>query len=380
MCESVGIYVHVPFCLKKCRYCDFYSVTSTDLIKDYVTGLIKEIRFRCASIPSVTTVYFGGGTPSLLAVGAVSRIMDSLRQSSVLSSDAEITFEINPGTVDEVYLKDLRQTGVNRVSIGVQSMRDDKLAFLGRIHSAGEALQVIEMAGRAGFDQICMDLMYALPEERAKDLHQELEQAAALGASHLSCYTLGIEAGTPLYRDVQRRDVIPLDASRRSALFRLTSKILERRGYDHYEISNFAKGPKNRSRHNSGYWAKRPYLGFGPGAHSFNGQTRTQNAHDVGRYVECLSDGRLPVVETEVLTSSQQMLETVMLGLRTREGINIDAFESAHQVSFIKMFAGLSERISREGMGGLTSDQFSLTLKGWAHLDHILESFAEMIE
>lgn len=396
-----GLYIHVPFCVRKCDYCDFYSTDNRSLIPAYVDALGREIQIRCRSqrrpqrldrqdkIPA-GTLYFGGGTPSLLSLDAVAEILARIRSRCRLLPGAEVTFEVNPGTVDRAYLAGLRNLGINRLSIGAQSFEPDKIAFLTRIHSREDTLAAVADAGRAGFRNIGLDLMYALPFETPDQWQRDLETAVHLEPVHLSCYMLTVEPDTPLRDRLDRGTFQPVPGGRRTQLFLETAAFLEKNGYLHYEVSNFARGRENRSRHNSAYWRMVPYFGFGPSAHSYtrsgpetgsgNYGVRSWNRSDVRGYIDSLKAGRLPVAETEILTRAQHILELAMLGLRTLDGIDTGRIDREMPG---RGFDELYERLAAEGLGRFSdagaSRRFRLTRPGLARLDSILEAFAERI-
>lgn len=383
MSEAGSVYIHVPFCLKKCRYCDFYSELATQKIPAYLSNLKKEIRQTAKSLekksPGLNTLYFGGGTPSVLSVSQVDEVLCFLNQYFPVSQQTEVTFEINPGTVNAAYLKDLKQAGVNRLSIGVQSFLDEKLLFLERIHDAAQAQDAVQDATAAGFENIGIDLMSALFFEDLQMLKTDLEIAAKMELPHLSCYMLTIEPETRLGKEVARGKVPTADPDTVSELFVETSLFLEEKGYDHYEISNFSKGRMNRSKHNSAYWDMVPYIGFGPAAHSFDGKKRSWNPQSLSLWGAAVQSGKRAYEGSEVLTRNQKILEMLMLRLRTKEGLALSAFEKIEGRPFTDIFKLPLKAVLSEGLGQIDQDRFFLNLKGRARLDSILSAFAEQI-
>lgn len=390
MCNSQSIYIHIPFCLRKCAYCDFYSETRLSLISDYLKALEQEIALRaqlCSSsalpshgpAPIIDTVYLGGGTPSLLSVTQIGQVLQTIRDNFRVCPDAEITLEINPGTVDGDYLAGLKGTGVNRLSIGVQSFDDAKLVFLNRIHTAEEALKTIGRAETAGFENISLDIIYGVPGETRAAWIKDLKKALDRRPSHISAYMLTLEPGTPLADQLKQGDFIPLDNDMMSLLFKMTSQYLTQNGFEHYEISNFSRGRANRSRHNSRYWNMASYLGFGPGAHSYDEAVRSWNHRSIDGYITDLSSGRLPVEDQETLTLEQKMAEFIMLRLRTLEGLDLDEFQDRFQLPFTKRFETILTRILGEDLGSLENGRFSLNLAGRTFLNGIVESFSAEI-
>ncbi|MCG8616821.1 MAG: radical SAM family heme chaperone HemW [Desulfobacterales bacterium] len=386
------LYIHVPFCLKKCRYCDFYSETGVGNIPGFVSALNKEIERRAAAThdggagqPQARTVYFGGGTPSLLPLKSIEGILETILNNYPLVTQPEITLEANPGTLDLAYLKGLKALGVNRLSMGIQSFRPEKLSALGRIHTSEEAEKAIDYARAAGFDNIGLDLIFGLPDESYADWLQDLTKATSFAPEHLSCYMLTLEPGTALFEAYEAGGFRPMSPDRQVDLFSLTSGYLTDAGFDHYEISNFAGAKSLRSRHNSGYWQMFSYDGFGPSAHSLrfkdgckNTPERFWNLSDLKVYMTRLKEGHLPAADHERISPEQQLLEMLMIRLRTIEGVDIRAFNRISKVPFSDLFSSLIDALAREGFGRVTADgeAFALTRAGWARLDSIVEVFA----
>jgi oxygen-independent coproporphyrinogen-3 oxidase len=315
----------------------------------------------------------------LLDIKQIDRIFQTLNTRFRVSPDAEITVEINPGTVAGDYLAGLKGTGVNRISIGVQSFDDAKLAFLNRIHTADEALKTIDHAETAGFENISLDLIYGVPGETRAAWIKDLKKALDRQPSHISAYMLTLEPGTPLADQVKQGYFIPLGNDMMSLLFKMTSQYLTQNGFEHYEISNFSRGRANRSRHNSKYWDLMPYLGFGPGAHSYDGAVRAWNHRSIAGYITDLSSGRLPVEDQETLTFEQKTAEFIMLRLRTLEGLDLGEFQERFQLSFTKKFEAILSRILGEDLGSIENGRFFLNLEGRTFLNGIVEAFSAEI-
>ncbi len=385
MSDPGSIYIHIPFCLRKCAYCDFYSGTDLSLIPDYLKALEAEIHLRAGSDISpvshglIDTIYIGGGTPSLLDIEQIDRIFQTLKTRFRVSPDAEITVEINPGTVAGDYLTGLKRAGVNRLSIGVQSFDDAKLVFLSRIHDAEAAVNAIVHAKTAGFQNISLDLIYGVPGETRAGWIKDLKKALDQGPSHISAYMLTLEPGTPLADRMKQGAFIPVGSDMMSLLFQTTSRYLTQNGFEHYEISNFSRGRANRSRHNSRYWDLTPYLGFGPGAHSYDGVARSWNYKDIQRYIADLSSGQLPVEDQETLTLEQKTAEFIMLRLRTLEGLDLGQFQDRFSLPFTKRFETILSRILGEDLGSIENGRFFLNLEGRTFLNGIVEAFSAEI-
>jgi oxygen-independent coproporphyrinogen-3 oxidase len=322
--ESPGLYVHVPFCKTKCPYCGFYSITSLALIEPWLLAIGKEVHRHKDGFGPFETIYMGGGTPSVLESKDLERVLDTLVRHLDLGQCVERTVECNPGDLTREKVRALKGMGFNRVNLGVQSFDDGELTFLGRRHTAEEAVKAFEMLRATGFENVGLDLVYGLPGQREQAWVRNLRRAMELELEHLSCYQLTIEKGTVFSSMVQDGRLILQAESRlqreMAGLFLMTSRFLEDEGYIHYEVSNFARGEARVSRHNLKYWRHVPYLGLGPSAHSFRGATRWWNVRSVDRYLSLLQTGRSAVEGSENLTHEQLTLESIALGLRTKDG------------------------------------------------------------
>ncbi|MDM8549799.1 radical SAM family heme chaperone HemW [Desulfobacterales bacterium HSG2] len=369
--EPSGIYIHIPFCIRKCPYCDFYSVTDFSLKPPFLKALMREMRMVC-NVPRFNTLYIGGGTPSVLDVEDIRQIMEAARRSYNILPESEITIEANPGTVNPEKLRDYHCAGVNRINIGVQSLQDANLTFLGRIHSARDAVLAIRWARKAGFDNMGLDLIYGIPGQTKKSWLLDLQNAIEFEPEHLSCYMLTFEPDTPMDRDRRRGIFRPLNEHSAASLFKTTTEFLNDSGYAQYEISNFARSESERSRHNQKYWSDVPYTGLGPSAHSFTGDERYWNHRSVKRYIQDIIDEqRLPIAERELLTKEQRMTEAIYLGLRKTEGISVDDFDEKFGVSFNRMFRETIKSLEEEGFMKVSQKRCSLTLSGMVFLDSI---------
>ena len=328
--KSLGIYVHIPFCVQKCLYCDFCSFANAEdsLASEYVDELCRRIEAQAESMTDslVNTVYFGGGTPTLLTEGQFARMMETIRRSCRLSENCEITCECNPATADLAKFRALRQLGVNRISIGLQSVHNEELRRLGRIHSYEDFLATFRDAREAGFDNISVDLMYALPEQSLAAFEESLETVAELAPEHISVYGLKIEEGTPFAR-MRERLILP-DEDEELSMYLACTQVLERHGYHKYEISNFSKAG-HESRHNLRYWRGEEYLGFGVAAYSYFAGARFGNSRDISAFL-C---GEMMVEDEEHLSDSDLRSEYLILRLRLTEGIDPAEFEERFGVS-----------------------------------------------
>ncbi|MCB2205263.1 radical SAM family heme chaperone HemW [bacterium] len=367
-----GLYIHIPFCDKKCIYCDFYSIESFRQYDDFLSALHREIAMRADVLPEdivFHSIFFGGGTPSLLSDMQLGGILDALRSRFRFESDAEVTVECNPGTVDVDKLRGYRSAGVNRLSFGVQSFHADDLQFLSRIHDAGEAEAAIHAAHEAGMENVNLDLMFSLPGQTPERWLYNLERARTLGTTHLSCYSLTVEQGTPLARMVRLGTVAMPPEESDAALFDLTMDTLAEWDFQQYEVSNYAR-PGYTCRHNLTYWRHEDYLGFGPSAHSTWLGRRWWNLSSVQSYVESLTRGALPEAGGETLDADTLRHEYIYLRLRS-EGI--------HLPSYTRLFGGnlLEERSAyigtclKSGLLQRSGDRLHLSRKGILVCDEI---------
>lgn len=383
--QPAGLYIHIPFCLKKCPYCDFYSITDLSLQPAFLDALASEMNMTRERVTVFDTVYIGGGTPSVLGINLIDNIIRTAHQCFNILPNAEITLEINPGTATLEQFKGYRQTGVNRINIGVQSFNSANLEFLRRIHSAGEAQMAIRWAQTAGYENIGLDLIYGIPGQTESSWLKDLRLAVEFHPQHLSCYMLSFEPGTPMYKDLQKGDFTPLPDPIVCELFETTQSFLTANGYIQYEISNFARKvidmpginstQSNVSRHNMKYWNFFPYIGIGPSAHSFIEPQRFWNHSHVKKYIQELSAGRLPRAGKESLSREQLMIEAVYLGLRQAKGIEVDAFDKKFGVNFKAMFNGAVADLEEKGLVTMAQNRCALTPKGMLYLDSIAAMF-----
>ncbi len=370
--RAAGLYVHIPFCRRKCPYCDFYSLDRLESMSGFGDLLQTEIALRGDPRLSADTVYLGGGTPSLMPPDGVAGILTALGDHFHLETDVECTMEINPGAVSRASLSAYRQAGINRLTIGVQSFSDDALAFLGRIHTARDGIRAVQDARNAGVENLGVDLIYGLPGQEASDWLKELETAVSLSPEHLSCYLLTVEAGTPLERDCREGRTTPLPDDDQASLFTLTREVLTTAGYRHYEISSFARSPATVSRHNMKYWTFAPFLGFGPSAHSYKDPHRSWNTRDLDRYRQCLEKGQVPEDGRETLSREQEMIEALFLGLRLIDGIDIDGFERRFGERLEPLLGPVLAGLEEEGMVIRWPSRLALTPAGLLVADGVV--------
>lgn len=318
-----AIYIHVPFCQRKCPYCAFYSEpgASPDLLDRYVDSVLQEVALRPWPWDATTTLFLGGGTPTMLGPNRIQRLLQALPHSASWLPHAEVSMEANPGTLLVNELAAYRQAGVNRLSVGVQSLSDTHLRFLNRIHNAADALRTLEAALDAGF-RTSADLMYGLPRQSLPSFQRQVRRLVELGVTHLSCYLLSAEEHTPLLASVQRGEVHLPSHQKQADWVAATHALVSDLGWHLYEVSSAAATPDEACRHNLVYWRRQPYLGLGPAAHSFDGKRRRGNAPSVSQWLEALESGRQPPHFEETLSHQQHVLELLMLGLRVTEGLD----------------------------------------------------------
>lgn len=321
-----GIYIHIPFCRQACNYCNFHFSTSLYYKNDFVAALLKEVELQSKAGylqgQAIETIYFGGGTPSILQIDELEQIMQQLHQYFIIDSSAEITLEANPDDVTDEKLKGWKQLGINRLSIGIQSLFEEDLRWMNRAHTAEEAKQVISKARAAGFDSFTVDLIYGTPGLTDEKWLYNLNWVLQQDINHLSCYALTVEEKTPLDKQIRQHQKQDVDPEQQSRQFSMLMDHLQQAGYEHYEISNFAK-PGYRSKHNSSYWKGVHYLGLGPSAHSFNGSSRQWNVANNQLYIQSLKQ-EIILFEKEELTATQQLNEYIMTGLRLMEGCDLN--------------------------------------------------------
>lgn len=322
-----GIYVHVPFCRQRCHYCDFYKSTNVDIKSQYLNALQIEIAQRAEYIggETIDTIYLGGGTPSQLSITDLETILEALSQHFIIGKNPEITIETNPDDLTDEYLHGLRNTGFNRISIGVQSFFDADLKLMNRRHNAHQAITAIETAFRAGFNNIGIDLIFGMPNSNSLRWQQNLETAMQLPIEHLSAYHITYHENTQFQNLLEKGKIVELSEDESLSQFEMLLDITAQNGFEHYEISNFARN-KNYSRHNRKYWLDEKYLGLGPSAHSYNRISRQWNVADVDRYIASMLTGE-PLFEKEILTEKEKANDFILTRIRTKWGIHLDDFE-----------------------------------------------------
>lgn len=374
MCRAV--YIHIPFCIKKCRYCDFNSSDDPGMGVDQYAGLLKaEIR-QSTGLEQLTTIYFGGGTPSLFPPEEIAEIIQLLDSRFGIDPAAEITLEVNPGTVSSESLNGYLSGRVNRLSIGVQSLDDRFLSALGRVHSAAEAKAAFSLARQAGFENIGIDLIHSLPGQSLEDWCGTLAEAVAMQPEHISAYGLSIEPGTDFAAAYAAGQLEPAEEELSEEMFVLTSELLEKAGYEHYEVSNFAMAGR-RSMHNQVYWQRQAYRGFGAGAHSFSLDggfgSRWSNPEDIKSYAAMLQNSATP--DKEQLTKTDAMAEFFFLGLRMLDGVNPEEFRQQFGNSIDETYPGLIRRLMENSLLQQNGNLLQLSSRGLLLSNRVLAEF-----
>ncbi|MEC9489181.1 MAG: radical SAM family heme chaperone HemW [Halanaerobium sp.] len=371
-----ALYLHVPFCLKRCNYCNFLSYPyDSRMAQSYLRSLQEELRLyrEKFGVQSLRTIYFGGGTPSCLG-DSILEIIKSIRSLFPLEDGAELTLEVNPGSIDLACLKSFRKAGINRLSIGAQTFTHDLLRFLGRIHGPQETIQTFLQAKEAGFTNISLDLIYAIPGQVLSDLARDLEQVYRLTPEHLSLYNLKIEPDTPLARQMERGKFSHFGEDREAEMFAYAIEDLEKHGYCHYEISSFCRQGRE-GKHNLVYWNFEPYWGLGPGSSGYTGKYLYQNINDLAGYESSLLNGSLPISEKNPLTRAEQISYYIILGLRKLAGIDLVSFQKRFGQDFASIFSREEEELKVRGLLQREGKTLRLSKRGIFLANDVWEKF-----
>lgn len=374
--KKFGIYVHIPFCKKKCKYCDFISFSCfEEKEEEYVNCLIKEIENKkCSNV--VSTIYIGGGTPSIIDSKNIIKILDAIFSNFNVLDDAEITIEINPGTVTKEKLQDYKNAGINRLSIGLQSAEDRILKLIGRIHTYEDFLKTYNLSREIGFKNINVDLMLAIPTQTEKEMLSSVEKIIALNPEHISLYSLILEEGTELESLVSKKELELLDEKIERKMYWDTKKVLEKNGYNHYEISNFSK-KGFESNHNVDCWNQEEYLGFGLAAHSYFDSKRFSNTNDLEEYLKNIKNIEFEknIEIHEEQDKSSKMKEFMMIGLRKIDGVKISDFEKKFRINPLFYFRFEISRLTDDDLLEVDLDNIKLTKKGLDFANQVFEEF-----
>lgn len=374
--KKFGIYVHIPFCKKKCKYCDFISFSCfEEKEEEYVNCLIKEIENKkCSNV--ISTIYIGGGTPSIIDSKNIIKILDAIFSNFNVLDDAEITIEVNPGTVTREKLEDYKNAGINRLSIGLQSAENRILELIGRIHTYEEFLNTYKLSRQIGFENINVDLMLAIPTQTEKELLSSVEKIIDLKPEHISLYSLILEEGTELENLVSKKELELLDENIERKMYWNIKKVLEKNGYNHYEISNFSK-KGYESKHNVDCWNQEEYLGFGLTAHSYFDSKRFSNTDDLEKYLENIKnkDFEKNIELHEVQNKPNKMKEFIMIGLRKIDGVKISDFERKFRINPLFYFRFEISKLTEEALIEVDLDNIKLTKKGLDLANQVFEEF-----
>lgn len=373
--KEIGIYIHIPFCKQKCYYCDFISYCNKDyLIEDYIKAVKKEIEMQ--NIQSqITTIYIGGGTPSYINSKYIVEIMKEIKEKNI-SEEAEITIEVNPGTVTKEKLKQYKECGINRISIGLQSAQNRLLKQIGRIHDIKQFLETYKLAREVGFENINVDLMLGLPNQKIKDLKESLEKIIELQPEHISVYSLIVEDNTVILNKIEKGELQLPDEETERNMYWYVKNTLELNGYKHYEISNFAK-ENYESKHNMNCWEQKEYIGFGAAAHSYRDITRYSNTENVEEYIKNVRNGKFERnrIIHEVQKEDDKRKEFMLLGLRKIDGIKISEFKNKFGDNPIYLYRNELNKLSSEKLIIIDEDNIRLTNKGIDLANLVWEQF-----
>jgi len=373
---AAGLYLHIPFCSSRCSYCDFATgLYKEDLAERYVLALVAEIRASRYAGETVDTIYFGGGTPSLLTPAQLDLILRTVHDCFAIDPKSEVTLEINPGSVNDEKLREFRDLGVNRASFGAQTFDDAELAKLGRSHTSADTLNTFASLRRAGFENVSFDLIAGLPGQTLAGWQRNIEQALKLGPEHLSFYLLEVHSGTPLAEHIQRGIQPEPDDDLAGVMYQWMLEAAAAAGYEHYEISNLSR-PSFHSRHNVKYWTAEPYYGFGCSAHSYDGATRRWSNHrDVLKYVPAVENGESPVVEEQLLSQTDVRAEALFLGMRLMQGVDLQRYRESFGVDLRDEHREDLDRFCKAGLLELDGDLIRLTRTGALLSNEVFAAF-----
>ena len=377
---ELGLYLHFPFCISKCPYCDFnsYQLKEDNQISSYISALYQEITAYSKKLKNsnVKTIYLGGGTPTILSGVQIYNILEFCKDKFTIDKDAEITIEANPGTLDDEKLKLLTESGINRLSLGAQSFNNLFLKKLGRIHNTQDIIDSYYLAREKGFNNINIDIMFALPDQTTEDLQVTLKKVISLNPDHLSLYNLTIKPGTEYYKKYKKGKLNLPTEDEEYDMYNWAINFLEESGFEQYEISNFAR-PHKRSVHNLIYWQNKPYLGIGAGAYSFIKGYRYMNYENPARYIKEIMSGKLPVDNGEKLSLRKRMIETIILGLRTKDGLGYKKFKTRFGVNLNDIFSKQVNKLVNLGLLEKGDCKIKLTKKGIFLANTVFREFVD---
>ncbi|MGH9766294.1 MAG: radical SAM family heme chaperone HemW [Blastocatellia bacterium] len=379
MNHLAGIYIHIPFCATRCHYCNFATGGyESELARRYTAAVRDEIEraevLKQPEMRRVNTIYFGGGTPTTLTVEQISSLIGTCRRTFDVAPDSEITAEANPGSVSQNYLEELRAAGVNRLSFGVQSFDDGELLMIGRTHSAEEAREAVQMARAAGFTNVSIDLIAGLPEQKMETWRSNLEEAFALEPDHLSVYLLELYKDAPLLHRINRGELRAIDDELTVAMYFALMDEAERRGFEHYEISNWAR-PGFESRHNLKYWTGAAYWAFGISAAGYDGRTRWSNTRNIHEYLQKIESGQSPVADVVELDEEDRQSENLFLRLRLKDGVDLNEHQQRFGVNAMQRYSGEIERLREAGLIELDETRMKISRAGTVLANEVFAAF-----
>jgi oxygen-independent coproporphyrinogen-3 oxidase len=377
MSDQAGIYLHIPFCASRCHYCNFATGGyESETAKRYVAALWQEIERAEVTdeMRQVDTIYFGGGTPTTLSIAQLSSILTACHQKFTIDKNAEITTEANPGTIDAEYFQGLRRIGFNRISFGVQSFDDAELKMIDRVHNADEAREAVFMARDAGFNNISIDLIAGLPEQQMTTWQRNLQEAFALGTEHLSVYLLELYKDAPLLHRIERGELQAIDEELTVAMYYELVDEATRRGYEHYELSNWAK-PSFASRHNLKYWTGDLYWAFGVSAAGYDGASRWSNTRNIHEYLQRVENGDSPISERAALSDDDKQSEAIFLKLRLQDGVNLPAHQAQFGVDVRARYADELGRLHEAGLIELNDERLKISRAGQVLANEVFAAF-----
>jgi oxygen-independent coproporphyrinogen III oxidase len=366
-----GIYIHIPFCERKCIYCDFYSIPDPKYFEPFQRAVEKEIVLisEKTEFPEISTIYFGGGTPSFFPPSGITSILEKIYVQFGITKNPEITIEANPNSINKESLKHYLSSGINRISIGVQSFHSDELKFLQRLHSNSEAVNSYYLSRECGFENISLDLIYSIPGSNLEKWKFNLDKILELNPEHVSAYSLIYEEDTGLFFRMQQNEYTAISEETEAEMYLFTMKYLQSGGYNHYEVSNYSQ-PGRESLHNSAYWNHDPYIGFGPSAHSFYNNYRYWNYRNIEKYIDCLKNDELPVESGEEIDKAILFREKIFLGLRSK-GINLKEISCFSDSDFLKLKEKEISRLIERKYIKMENGIISLTDEGFLVCDEI---------
>lgn len=381
-----GLYIHFPFCQKKCAYCDFFSEDyGFDRISKWASSIVTELELlqeQGIDFKNINTIYFGGGSPNLISVDDLDLIISKLRELCKFANIDELTMEMNPGNVKPGFFDRLNKNGIKRLSIGCQSMNDDELKILGRIHNSEDIRNTVTLAKKKGFKNFSLDFIYGIPGQTLESWKDTLHKALNLNVEHFSLYNLIYEPATLLYKKRDTGIIKEINEEIEWQMYDYAHEILKLAGYEHYEVSNWAK-PGAQAKHNSIYWYGGKYYGIGPAAHSYNGKIRWWNVRNIDKYISFLQKKKLPIEDAEELGEKEILTEFFLLGLRTSEGINISELENFTGKDFSKIFQEIEKKFNKDFFNKyakINQKKIKLTHRGWFICDYIISGFLDICE